>query len=537
MFRDARRQAMLAAVSLCVGLVGVAPTPAQASTNTGAALTPPMGWSAWSSERCNATEQSALAEGQAMATTLESHGYQYINLDCGWQGGWNGNGLPTWSATKFPDGLPYLASKLHSMGLKFGVYMNPGLSSGQVASNPPIQGTSYHLKDIVLPGVNGNTTGSGAIAIDFTKPGSHEFIQSYANLYASWGVDWIKMDFVGPGGGHVPADNRAEIQAWNQAIVNTGRPIVLELSNSLSITAASWWKQYAGGWRIEGDVEAYHSSPPTLTDWAKVSLRFADLPNWVQYAGPGGWNDLDSLDVGNGATDGLTPDQRQSAVTLWSIGCAPLILGADLTKLDPADLPLITNDEVIAVNQAGISAAPLQAGVNQPVWVSHQADGSYVVGLFNLGTGPATVSVTWSQLGFSGSASVRDLWSHTDLGTMATGFSATLNTDASRLVRVYPGGQHHTVPGAATAVSGTAQGGGQAVVTWTAPANNGGSPITAYAAYIYGSDGSSQILESTGTSTAVTGLSPGTYYAFTVTAYNASGWGAWSAWSPWLQAT
>jgi alpha-galactosidase len=219
---------------------------------------------------------------------------------------------------------------------------------------------------------------------------------------------------------------------------------VLELSNSLSIDDASTWQKYANGWRIDGDIEDYggeHGSSYPLTDWSNVTSRFRDLPKWVQYAGPGGWNDLDSLEVGNGTNDGLTVAQRQSTMTLWAISCAPLLLGTDLTHLDPTDLGMLTNSEVIAVDQAGVPASLIggEPTSEQQVWSAKEPGGSYAVALFNLSTtATVTVSVSWHQLGFSGSASVRDLWSHTNLGSFATGFSASLAPGASRLITVKP---------------------------------------------------------------------------------------------------
>jgi hypothetical protein len=379
-----------------------------------------------------------------MRTNLESHGYRYINIDAGWSDHVDGFGRDQWNPTKFPDGIPALASKLHAMGLKLGLYMNPGIRQSVVSANLPILGTSLHATDIADTSQTGNTIGSGYWRIDYTKPGAHEYVQSIVDMFASWGVDYVKMDFVGPGGGHVPADNRPDIQAWHQAIVHNGRPIVLELSNSLSLANATTWQQFANGWRIEGDVECYHCGAPgstyPLTSWAKVSRRFADLPQWTPFAGPGGWNDLDSLELGNGANDGLTPDQRRSAMTLWSIGCAPMLLGSDLTHLDPADLTMMTNDEVIAVNQAGVPGS-LVVGTptgSQQVWSAKEANGSYAVALFNLGTTTAKVGVTWNQLGFTRAATGRDLWTHTNLGTLGHGFSATLAPGAARLLMITP---------------------------------------------------------------------------------------------------
>jgi hypothetical protein len=158
----------------------------------------------------------------------------------------------------------------------------------------------------------------------------------------------------------------------------------------------------------------------------------------VAHRGPGHWNDLDSLEVGNGDADGLTPDERQTVTTLWAIECAPLLLGSNLTDLDAADLPLITNDEVIAVDQAGAPAHPISQATQQQVWFSKQADGSYVVALFNLADSPASVTANWSDLGFTGRANVRDLWSHTETADVADGVTEMLSAHGSRLFRIRP---------------------------------------------------------------------------------------------------
>jgi hypothetical protein len=438
-----RRLGLLGMAAVCAGAMTAAPGPALAAPG-GAAPTPVMGWSSWSFFRGGINEKTVVAQANAMHASLQSHGYQYVNIDSGWTDHQDAFGRRVWNTSKFPSGMPALASRLHGMGLKLGIYLTPGINRTDVANNVPVFGTKFHAKDFADTSANGNTSSHPTARIDFSKPGSHEYIQSLADLYASWGVDYIKMDFVGPGGGVNTADNRTEIQVWHQAILNTGRKIVLELSNSLSFANASTWQAFANGWRIDGDIECYSCQKGTgthfpLTSWAKLSLRFSDLPKWVPFAGPGNFNDLDSLEIGAGSHDGLTTAQRRTAVTLWSIASAPIIIGADLTHLDSGDLHLITNDEVLAVDQAAISAAPLHAGGTQQVWRSKQADGTYVVALFNLSTSAtSTVSVTWAQLGFNRPAAVRDLWSHSNLGTQATGFSASLGPGATRLVRVTP---------------------------------------------------------------------------------------------------
>jgi alpha-galactosidase len=399
---------------------------------------PPMGWSSWSTFHGNISEKLIEAQAAAMKSRLAAYGYSYVNIDAGWSNAVDANGRNTWDTAKFPDGIPAVAKYVHGLGLKFGIYLVPGVPAAALAANSPILGTKYHVKDIVDTTKPGNTANDGSGWIDYTKPGATAYVQSQVNLLASWGVDYVKMDFVGPGGGKIATDNQADIKAWHTAIARSGRPIHLELSNSLAIADAATWEKYSNGWRIEGDVECY-SHCTGLTNWnVRVKLRFADAPKWVQYAGPGHWNDLDSLEIGNGTTDGLSADEKQSTATLWSIESAPLLLGTDLSKMDAADLALITNPEVIAVDQAGHPAHPVSQATPQQVWFSKDGDGTYTVALFNLADTSATVSVNWAaDLGIKRVVQERDLWTHTNLGSAAkTGYSATLPAHGSVLLKV-----------------------------------------------------------------------------------------------------
>lgn len=397
--------------------------------------TPLLGWSSWSSIRSSPSEAKIEAQAQAMSTTLKAHGYSYIDMDDFWylNPGTTVDQYGRWAVdtSKFPDGIAATASYIHGLGLKFGIYLTPGIPVAAVKQNTPIEGTSYHAQDIANTSVSETNYNFGAgvmYGIDYSKPGAQAFVNSWANELASWGVDFLKIDGVGD-------SDISDIQAWSTALKQSGRSIYFSLSNQLDVNNASIWQQNSNGWRIDNDVECYCS---TLTNWTNVAYRFNDEAKWTSFASPGGWNDLDSLDVGNGSKDGLTNDERQSYMTLWAISAAPLSVGDDLTSLDSYGVSLLTNDSVLHIDQEGVAAAPLVAGGTTQVWRSYEPDGSYTVALFNLGSASSTVSVNWTDLGFTGSASVTDLWSQSSLGSVSNSFSATLNSHASRLLKVVP---------------------------------------------------------------------------------------------------
>ena len=323
--------------------------------------------------------------------------------------GYDDHGIPKPNLKRFPSGMDGMAKYMQAHGLLFGLYLNPGITDKLYKQNPPIAGTTVHITDTNQPG----STRRGAYRIDFTKPAAAAYIQSQVKQFDASGFDFIKFDFVGPGGGNLPSDNREELRQWHTAVSHASHPIWLELSNYLSIDQAPLWRATSNGWRIENDIECYGCDKATnetkgnLTQWSKVVDRFADVVRWIPYAGlgsaaGGGWNDLDTLELGNGDKDGITPAERQSMFTLWAISCAPLSLGSDLTKMDPADLALIANRDLIAIDQAGIPARPLDIqhlrGKPQQAWLTTYPNGSAVLTLFNLANAPASVSVSWSEI-------------------------------------------------------------------------------------------------------------------------------------------
>jgi hypothetical protein len=422
-----------------------ASAPAASASDNGQSIRPAMGWSSWSFVRRTPTEAKIKAQADAMAGSgLNTHGFVYINVDDFYQkcdsNGFVVDSYGRWAVdtAKFPSGMKALGDYIHAKGLKFGLYVTPGIAKNAVTQNTPVEGTSYHAMDIAdTSKTEKNYNCKNMYYLDYSKPGAQQFVNSWARLFASWGVDYLKID--GVGSADIP-----DVQAWDTALRASGRPINFALSNNLPIADAATWKKLANSWRTQGDVECYcgpgdNGSGYPLTDWSHVSSRFGTAASWQQYAGQGGWNDLDSLELGNGDQAGLTADQRRSMFTLWAMAASPLLLGTDLTHLDATDKAMLTNDRLIGVDQDGVAAGRVINSGNQQVWRKKEANGDYVVALFNTGTsGNQTVSVNWSQVGFSGSADVTDLWSGSHVGTVSGSYSATLRPGETRLIRARP---------------------------------------------------------------------------------------------------
>jgi len=418
--------------------------PAAASDN-GQSIRPAMGWSSWSFVRRSPTEANIKAQADALKNSgLAAHGFLYLNLDDFWMkcdsNGpvVDGNGRWVVDTAKFPSGIKALGDYIHGLGLKFGFYVTPGIAQNAVTKNTPIAGTDRHAADIAdTSRTEKNYNCKHMYYIDYSKAGAQEFVNSWAAQFASWGVDYLKIDGVG-------SQDIPDVKAWASALRATGRPINYALSNNLPIADAATWRQYANSWRTQGDVECYCGPGPNgsgypITDWSHVNARFGTAASWQPWAGPGGWNDLDSLEIGNGDQIGITADQRRSQFTLWAMAASPLMIGTDLTHLDATDKAMLTNDRLIAVDQDGVAAKRIVNSGSKQVFSKREADGSYVVALFNTATsGSTSVSVNWSQVGFTGSAGVTDLWSGSSQGTVADSYSATLRPGEARLIRAVP---------------------------------------------------------------------------------------------------
>jgi len=439
------RAALLTALLAC-GMLHNA-----SAEDNGLERTPVLGWSSWSFLRQNPTAAQVKAQALALQNFgLQKIGYQYVNLDDFWYQcpgpqGPNVDSYGRWltDSSKFPaqgdtDGMKVMADYVHSLGMKFGIYVTPGISRQAVSRNTPIKGTSYTAAQVADPSVKENNYNcKGMVRINYDKPGAQEYTNSWVNMLAAWGVDYIKID-------GMKDSNAADVKAWSDAIRQSGRPMILDVTQGHLTTAiAPTVMKYANQWEFAPDVECYHcekhgSSYP-LTSWADVAKRFNYVAEWQPYAGPGAFNDYDSIEVGNGSNDGLTPVERQTQISLWALGAAPFILGVDLTHLDPTDLQkYLENSAVLAVDQDSIAAKRVLNTGNQQVFAKREPNGDTIVGLFNTGRKAEEVSVPASTAGFPENEkgySLHDLWTGETRKTSGT-ISAVVPSHGVVLYRI-----------------------------------------------------------------------------------------------------
>ena len=418
------------------------------------ATTPPMGWNSWDSYGLTINEAEFKQNVHWFHAHLKPLGWQYVVIDEGWylahpnqadQGytmDTNGRYIP--AIDRFPSaddehGFRSLATYAHSLGLKFGIHIIRGIPKQAVERNLPIEGSKYHAADAADTsdtchwnhdnyGVKDNAAGQA-------------YYDSIAKLYAGWGVDFIKVDCISR------PYKRASIHMVSSALKKTGRPIVLSLSpGSTPLEDAADVMQQAQMWRISDDFWDHWDQNPKKTSTQGVIGQFPLLAQWEPYAGPGHWPDADMLPIGwlgplpgwhQARKSSLTPSEMRTLVTLWSIARSPLILGANLTRMDDVTEALITNREVIAVDQNSTDNKALIHTPQSWVWtaLATTAKGEYVA-LFNVSDGPLNLKYSWQTLGLSaGEHTARDLWLHKNLGR-TSGVEVTLPPHASMLYRV-----------------------------------------------------------------------------------------------------
>jgi hypothetical protein len=456
--------AIIRKTSLLSMLLGCALMVAPALGNTRVlAPSPPMGWNSWDSYGFTIDEADYRANAQVLAS-IKQHGWSYAVVDMGWYMGKpsgdkreardfqiDANGLLLPAPNRFPSatdeaGFKPLADWVHSLGLKFGFHIMRGIPRGAVERNTPIAGSAFRAADAAdTTDVCGWDDSNYGIR---DNAAGQAYYDSMMRLYAQWGADFIKVDCI--------ADHPykpTEIRQIAAAIEKSGRPIVLSLSpGATQLEHAAEVARYSQMWRISNDIWDkwhFHDDPGEYP--AGVDTAFDTLAKWSRFVKRGTWPDADMLPLGSlrphpgmgePRDSGLTQDEQRTQFTLWAIARSPLMLGTNLTQLDPFTRSLVTNDKVIGVNQTAREShalSDLPPGFeNVRVWTATAGTMSRPVryiAFFNLADQPAQLSATWQQLGIAGAHSAIELWSGETLPS-ARAIAVTLPKHGSAIYEI-----------------------------------------------------------------------------------------------------
>jgi hypothetical protein len=368
------------------------------------ALTPPMGWNSWNCWGLSVSDEKLKSSAQAMIDKgLIDHGWTYMNIDDGWEAeARSANGeIP--ANKKFPD-MKGLGNWLHDHGLKFGIYSSPG------------------------PKTCGGYLGSY----------QHELQD--AKTYANWGIDYLKYDWCSYGdiakNDTTLAAYQAPYKIMQQALRSQKRDLIYSLCQYGMKNVSAWGAEVDGNcWRTTGDI---------TDNWNSLSSIGFSQGLLSQYAKPGRWNDPDMMIVGqvgwgeNLHPTHLTPDEQYTHVSLWCLLSAPLLIGCDLSKLDAFTLNLLTNDEVLAIDQdvLGKQARQIIKKDDHQVWVKELEDGNKAIGIFNLSDDYQNISVNWNEIGLPAKQKARDLWRQKDLGVFENSFTTKVAPHGVTLIKV-----------------------------------------------------------------------------------------------------
>jgi alpha-galactosidase len=384
--------------ALCVASgVTVSATPAAPRLDNGLARTPPMGWNSWNRFGCDVSDKLIREVADAMSSNgMREAGYEYVTIDDCWQVSRSTQGVIVADPERFPHGMKALADYVHSKGLKFGIYTDAG-----------------------------RRTCEG-------RPGSYGYEAVDAKTYASWGVDYVKIDWCNSEG----LDAQVQYTTFRDALAASGRDIVFSICEWGSNRPWEWAPAVGNLWRTTGDIADRWTSVLTLVD---LSSQY-----W-HVAGPGGWNDPDMLEVGNG---GMTTTEYRAHFSLWAMMAAPLIAGNDVrtmgdsTRAAAATREILLNKEVIAVDQdsLGVQGTIVQASPSElQVWVKPLADGSRAVLLFNRASVASPITASWGRVGLRAKTVwVRDLWAHTDSVVAEDRYQAMVPSHGVVMLRVWP---------------------------------------------------------------------------------------------------
>ena len=445
----------LRASKLITAILGFALT-AVAFSQSNLAPTPPMGWNSYDCFSYAVNEAEVMANADYMAKNLKKFGWEYVIVDYVWSSprlapdfavtqdkdfrprlNMDGNGRLIPDVSRFPSsgngkGFTALAENIHKHGLKFGIHLMRGIPRQAVAEKSPVLGTSFTAADVYTqkqpcPWLN------HMWGLDLSKPGAQAYIDSIFKLYAQWGVDFVKVDDLSR-----PYSSE-EIEGYQRAIQNSGRPMVLSLSpGPTPLDKATHVTQYANLWRLLDDL---------WDNWDQLDAAFRAISEWTPYRGPGHWPDPDMLPLGRlrkyGPNTGppntdsrFTKDEARTLMTLWSIAKCPLMFGGNLPDTDPLTLSLITNPEVLNVNQHSANNHALVNGL-KPIWVADTTDPRVkFIAVFNRTSEPMTVPVRLSDLGIK-TCNVRDLWARKNLTPSTDTLPCKLPPHGSVMYQLY----------------------------------------------------------------------------------------------------
>ena len=376
-------------------------------------LTPPMGWNSWNIFGADIDDKKIRRMADRMVELgLVNYGYAYINIDDGWQGVRGGKYNAIMPNDKFPD-MKGLVDYVHSKGLKIGIYSSPWVQTfaGYIGSSAD--------------------TRNGKVVNSSRRYGEFSFAKNDVKQWAEWGFDYIKYDWV--------TNDIAHTAELSYLLRQSGRDILYSISNAAPFELAEDWSNLTNVWRTTGDI--YDS-------WCSMTTIGFLQDKWQPFAKPGSWNDPDMLIVGkvgwgkNIHSTHLSPDEQYTHITLWSILAAPLLIGCDLEQMDDFTMNLLSNREVIAINQdiAGIQGSRVYADNNKEieVWSKPLKDGSIAVGLFNLSDNKQDISIFWDQLNIQGKQKVRNLWEQKDKGVYINKYQSDVPSHGVLFIKIEP---------------------------------------------------------------------------------------------------
>jgi alpha-galactosidase len=392
------------------------------------ALTPPLGWNSWNSWAGAVDQDKVLRSARALVSTgLANHGWTYVNIDDTWQGGRGGPHFAILGNEKFPD-MKKLCDDIHALGLKAGIYSSPWVTTYagfRGGSSDAAAGTWAKIEGYDNYKAN-------------HRLGKFTFEANDAAQWAEWGFDYLKYDW--------NPNDLPHTKAMAEALRATGRDIVFSLSNAAPFADIAELSKYANAWRTTGDiVDAW--APPTPEWWQNSVTEIGfNQERWVPHGGPGHWNDPDMLVVGwvgwgpQLHPTRLTPAEQYSHISLWAMLAAPLLIGCDLERLDAFTLNLLTNDEVLAINQdalgrSGRRVATLGA---LDVFRKELEDGGVALGIFNRGDAAQSVPVRLEAYGLGTAVQIRDVWRQQDVAVTGGKLQVTVPGHDVVLYRIAP---------------------------------------------------------------------------------------------------